>query len=114
MRAQLVAEVAHEVAEFQSAVDVVDEAAATRLGINRTDLRVLGVLFRQGPMAAGQLACIAGHSPSTMTVALNQLERAGYARRARTPEDWRSSMVEITAGITPAASRSPGPSGARV
>ena len=53
-RAQLVDEVAHEVAELQSAVDIVDEAAAVRLGINRTDLRVLGVLFRQGRMTAGQ------------------------------------------------------------
>ena len=95
-RAHLVAEVASEVGEFQSAVDVVDEAAATRLGINRTDLRVLGVLFRRGPMAVGQLARIAGLSPGAMTVAIDRLERAGYARRVPAPEDRRSILVEIT------------------
>ena len=96
MRAQLVAEVAHEVTELQSAVDIVDEAAAVRLGINRTDLRVLGALFRQGHMTAGQLARIAGLSPGAMTVAIDRLERAGYARRVRAPEDRRSVLVEIT------------------
>ena len=95
-RAQLLAEVAHEVAELQSAVDIVDEAAAARLGINRTDLRVLGVLFRHGRMPAGQLARIAGLSPGAMTVAIDRLERAGYARRRRVPEDRRSVLVEIT------------------
>ncbi len=95
-RAELIGEVAHEVAEFQSAVDVVDEAAAARLGINRTDLRVLGILFRLGRMAAGQLARLAGLSPGAMTVAIDRLERAGYARRVKLPEDRRSVLVEVT------------------
>ena len=67
-----------------------------RLGINRTDLRVLGLLFRHPPMPAGQLARAAGLSPGAMTVAIDRLERAGYARRARAPEDRRSVLVEIT------------------
>jgi DNA-binding MarR family transcriptional regulator len=96
-RAQLIAEVAHEVAEFQNAVDVVDEAAATRLGVNRTDLRVLGLLFRQGRTPAGRLARLAGLSPGAMTVALGRLERSGYARRVRAPDDRRSVLVEISA-----------------
>src|SRR5919202_4753035 len=95
-RAHLVAEVASEVGEFQSAVDVVDEAAATRLGINRTDLRVLGVLFRRGPMAVGQLARIAGLSPGAMTVAIDRLERAGYARRGAAPQGPRGHPGRIT------------------
>jgi DNA-binding MarR family transcriptional regulator len=95
-RAQLIAEVAHEVAEFQHAVDVVDEAAATRLGVNRTDLRVLGALFRLGRMPVGQLARLAGLSPGAMTVAIDRLERSGYARRLRATDDRRSVLVEIT------------------
>ncbi len=96
MRAQLIAEVAHEVAEFQNAVDVVDEAAAARLGINRTDLRVLGALFRHGRMPAGRLARLVGLSPGAMTVAIDRLERVGYARRLRAPDDRRSVLVEVS------------------
>ena len=91
-----VAEVAYEVAEFQSAVDVVDEAAAERLGVNRTDLRVLGMLVRRGPMTAGQLAQACGLSRGAMTTAIDRLDRAGYARRVRDLRDRRSVRVKIT------------------
>ncbi len=96
LRAQLLGEVAHQVAEFQNAVDVVDEAAAERFGVNRTDLRVLGALSRRGPMSAGQLAEACGLSPGAMTTAIDRLERAGYARRVRDLADRRSVLVEIT------------------
>jgi DNA-binding MarR family transcriptional regulator len=96
LRAQLVAEVADEVAEFQNAVDVVDEAAAGRLGINRTDLRVLGALVRHGRTPAGRLARLVGLSPGAMTIAIDRLERVGYARRLRAPDDRRSVLVEVT------------------
>ena len=96
MRAQLLAEVAHEVAEFQNAVDVVDEAAAARLGINRTDLRVLGALVRHGRMPVGRLARLVGLSPGAMTIAIDRLQRVGYARRLRAPDDRRSVLVEVT------------------
>ena len=96
LHAELVAEVAHEVAEFQSAVDVVDEAAAERLGLNRTDLRVLGMLDRRGPMTAGRLAGACGLTPGAMTTAIDRLERAGYARRVRDLRDRRSVRVEVT------------------
>lgn len=96
MHDQLVAEVAHEVAEFQSAVDVVDEAAAERLGVNRTDLRALGMLVRRGPMTAGELAEACGLSRGAMTTAIDRLERADYARRARDLRDRRSVRVEAT------------------
>jgi DNA-binding MarR family transcriptional regulator len=96
LRAQLIAEVAYEVAEFQNAVDVVDEAAAGCLGINRTDLRVLGALVRHGPLPAGRLARLVGLSPGAMTVAIDRLERVGYARRLRAPADRRSILVEVS------------------
>jgi DNA-binding MarR family transcriptional regulator len=96
LRAQLIAEVAHEVAEFQNAVDVVDEVAAARLGINRTDLRVLGALVRHGRTPAGRLARLVGLSPGAMTIAIDRLERVGYARRLRAPDDRRRVLVEAT------------------
>lgn len=94
-RETLLAAVAREIAEFQSAADVVDEAAAERLGIIRTDLRCLGLLMR-GLVNAGQLADASGLSPGATTAALDRLERAGYARRVRDPADRRGVLAEAT------------------
>ena len=93
---QLVGEVAREIAEFQAATDLVDEAIAARLGVNRTDLRCLGLLSIRGPLTAGQLAQASGLSPGATTTALDRLERAGYARRIRDVADRRSVLVELT------------------
>jgi DNA-binding MarR family transcriptional regulator len=93
---QLVEEVAREVAEFQSASDLVDEAASARLGINRTDQRCLGLLHTRGTMSAGQLAQASGLSPGATTTAIDRLEKAGYARRERSKDDRRTVMVELT------------------
>jgi DNA-binding MarR family transcriptional regulator len=95
-RKQLIDEVSEAIAEFQSAADLVDEAACKRLGVNRTDLRCLGLLFVRGLMSAGQLAEAGGLSPGAMTTALDRLERAGYARRVRDPEDRRGVLIDIT------------------
>ena len=85
-----------EVAELQAATDQVDEAVAQRLGINRTDLRCLGLLFARGPLSAGQLAAASGLSPGAATTALDRLERAGYALRTRGAQDRRSVLVALT------------------
>ncbi|MEJ3659033.1 MarR family transcriptional regulator, partial [Actinomycetes bacterium KLBMP 9759] len=47
-------------AMFGGAADAVDEAAASVLGINRTDLRLLGIVQLEGPRSAGQLSVAAG------------------------------------------------------
>jgi DNA-binding MarR family transcriptional regulator len=96
VRQRLIREVSEEIADLQSAVDLLDEAAAARVGLNRTDFRVMGVLVRRGSMGAGQLARLAGLSPSTMTTVLDRLERAGYAQRVRDPADRRSVRIEAT------------------
>lgn len=93
---ELVGKVAHAIAEFQEATDLVDEAVAERLGVNRTDLRCLGLLSLRGPLTAGQLAQASGLSPGATTTALDRLERAGYARRVRDTADRRSVLVELT------------------
>jgi DNA-binding MarR family transcriptional regulator len=96
LREQLLQEVSREIAEFQSAADLVDEAASLRLGINRTDLRCLGLLFARGPLSAGQLAQASGLSPGATTTAIDRLEKAAYARRARNTGDRRGVMVDLT------------------
>jgi DNA-binding MarR family transcriptional regulator len=95
-RQELVSSVAWEIAQFQDAGTLVDEAVAQQMGINRTDQRCLGLLSLKGPMGAGQLAAATELSPGAMTAALDRLERLGYVRRVRSLTDRRSVMVEIT------------------
>src|SRR5437763_552911 len=59
---QQIETVMQAVAEFQDAADRLDEGAAAKLGVNRTDLRCLGVLVRSGRATAGELAMAAGRS----------------------------------------------------
>jgi DNA-binding MarR family transcriptional regulator len=80
----------------QTAVDLVDEAVADFLGINRTDARCLDILDQEGPMTAGHLAERARISPGAMTTLLDRLEHKGLARRTRDTEDRRRVLVEVT------------------
>jgi DNA-binding MarR family transcriptional regulator len=95
-RKALLEAVAEDVAQLQDATNLVDEAAATVLGIHRTDLRCLGLLRAHGPMSAGRLATAVHLSPGATTAAIDRLERAGYVRRVRPGEDRRSVLVEPT------------------
>ena len=110
-RDHLLDAVSLEVAELQAATDQVDEAVAQRLGINRTDLRCLGLLFARGPLSAGQLAAASGLSPGAATTALDRLERAAYALRTRGAQDRRSVLVELTALARQRIEESYGPVG---
>src|SRR5216117_1283958 len=98
---QLIRAVMQAVASFQDGTDQLDEAAAARLGLNRTDLRCFGVLVRSGRATAGQLAVAAGLSGGAATTAVDRLIAVGYARREHDPQDRRRVIVEPT----PAARR---------
>jgi DNA-binding MarR family transcriptional regulator len=92
-------ELIDEVRRSQSATDRFDQAAADALGLNRTDMRCLDFLQREGPVTAGALAEATGLTTGAMTVALDRLERAGYARRVRDGADRRRVLVELTPEI---------------
>jgi DNA-binding MarR family transcriptional regulator len=77
-------------------LDLLDQVAATRLGIGRSDLRCLDVLSRRGPLGASALAAAVGLSPPALSAAMRRLERAGYLRRDRHPDDQRTVQVSIT------------------
>lgn len=90
------AELIEEVRRSQSANQRFDQAVADALGINRTDMRCLDVISREGPQTAGKLASATGLTSGAMTAALDRLERVGYARRVRDPGDRRRVLVEPT------------------
>jgi len=86
--------------EAQSATELLDEAAAERLGINRTDLHCLRTVLQGGGISASKLAEEVGLTRGAMTTALDRLVRAGYVRRFGNPTDGRGVRVEATAAAT--------------
>jgi DNA-binding MarR family transcriptional regulator len=93
------AELIDEVRRSQSATDRFDQAVADALGLNRTDMRCLDYLQREGPATAGALAEATGLTTGAMTVALDRLERAGFARRVRDGADRRRVQVELMPAV---------------
>ncbi len=102
--------VARAASEFGDAADAVDAAAAFVLGINRTDLRVLGTLL-SGPLTAGQVAAAVHLSPAAATTAIQRLVARGYLSREPDPEDRRRAVVALTGSARELVERIYGPVG---
>ena len=77
-------------------IDRLDQAAADRYGLNRTDMRALDILGRAGPLAPTALARLLGLTTGGVTTVLDRLEKAGYIRRRPDPSDRRRQVVETT------------------
>ena len=69
------------------------QAIADRLALNITDLICLSLLSDTEPLSAGQLAEATGLTTGSVTVMIDRLEKAGYARREKDPSDRRRVMV---------------------
>jgi len=77
-------------------IDRLDQAAADRYGLNRTDMRALDIVGRAGPLAPTALARLLGFTTGGVTTVLDRLEKAGYIRRRPDPGDRRRQVVETT------------------
>ena len=95
-RDALIDDVSVELAELRRSGDQLDEAVALQFGLNRTDLRCLGILDRRGRVTAGELADESGLTPGAITTVLDRLERGGYANRVADPADRRRVLVVST------------------
>jgi DNA-binding MarR family transcriptional regulator len=93
---QLFEELLNEVRLSQLATDRFDQAVADVIGVNRTDLRCMDVLDREGRVTAGRLAEATGLTSGAITTAIDRLERRGFARRVQDPGDRRRVLVELT------------------
>jgi DNA-binding MarR family transcriptional regulator len=92
-----------EVRRSQSATDRFDQAVADSIGLNRTDMRCLDVIDREGPVPAGRLAEETGLTSGAITTALDRLERAGFAHRVRDENDRRRVLVALAPGLRESA-----------
>lgn len=83
--------------DLATALDLLDQVAAARLGIARSDLRCLDILSTRGPLSAGALADAVGLSAPALSAALRRLERLDYVRRQHDENDRRTVRVSVTA-----------------
>ena len=93
----LPAQVADGLRALSTEIDRLDQAAADRYGLNRTDMRALDITGRVGPLAPTELARLLGFTTGGVTTVLDRLERAGYVRRRADAADRRRLVVEATA-----------------
>ncbi|GAA3750438.1 DNA-binding MarR family transcriptional regulator [Spinactinospora alkalitolerans] len=70
-------------------------AMAGRFGMNPTDMQCWSLLQISGPMTPGRLARLTGLTSGAITAVIDRLERDGYVRRERHPEDRRKVMVAV-------------------
>jgi DNA-binding MarR family transcriptional regulator len=89
-------EITQELFELSSAIDLIGQAAAARLGINQTDLICLSLLVRRGPMGAGEVAAALGLTTAAISAMATRLEAGGYAHREMDPHDRRRVLLHAS------------------
>jgi len=72
---------------------LLNQAIAERLHLHPTEVEVLDLLGRAGPLTAGQVTEVTGLTSGAASRLIDRLERAGYVRRAPNPKDRRSVLV---------------------
>ncbi|OUC09216.1 hypothetical protein RY27_04190 [Litorilinea aerophila] len=82
---------------FSTAVVLYHSAVAECFGLSATDWKCGEILSRMGPMNPTQLAALTGMSTAAVTLVIDRLEQAGFARRERDPNDRRKVLVYPTA-----------------
>jgi DNA-binding MarR family transcriptional regulator len=78
-------------------LDRLDQLAAERYGLNRTDLHALEVVSRLGSLTPTELAQALRFTTGGVTTVIDRLEQAGYVRRRPDGSDRRRVIVEPTA-----------------
>jgi DNA-binding MarR family transcriptional regulator len=92
-----VTRVVAELRALSTVQDRLDQYAALRFGLNRTDLRALDLIGQAGTTSPTALAAQLGMSTGATSTVLDRLEAAGYARRAPDPDHRRRTLVRMTA-----------------
>ncbi|HVM64039.1 MAG TPA: MarR family transcriptional regulator [Acidimicrobiales bacterium] len=72
-------------------------ALARRAGISETDLDALEHLEADGPLTQRELGDRLCLTSGAVTMLVDRLERAGWARRSPHPHDRRYTLIELTA-----------------
>lgn len=89
------ATLAYQLRHFIAGVILYNQRVAEQLGMHPTDMQCLHLLELMGPLTPGKLAECTGLTTGGITVVLDRLEKAGYARRERNPSDRRSVLIHL-------------------
>lgn len=81
---------------LQLASDLLDEAYADFVGINRTDLRCMDIVDQRGRVTAGEFAREAGLTTGAVTAVVDRMETAGLLQRTYDANDRRKVWIELT------------------
>ncbi len=87
---------ARELFDLGTAIDLIGQATATRLGINQTDLVCLELLVRHGPMSASEVAAALGLTTAAISAMATRLESGGYATRETDRRDRRRVLLRAS------------------
>ena len=93
-RAEVIASLEQALRRMGSLDVLFAQALVDRLGINLTDFICLSILEATGPMTAGRLAELTGLTSGAVTGVVDRLEKSGYARRTKDPNDRRVVIIE--------------------
>ena len=93
-RAELLARLQETLRKVAAQSVLMTDTVAGLVGLNPTDLKCLDLLLLSGATTAGGLARHTGLTTGAMTAVIDRLERAGFVRRRRDPEDRRCVLVE--------------------
>ncbi|MFJ8082144.1 MarR family winged helix-turn-helix transcriptional regulator [Streptomyces sp. NPDC096205] len=69
-------------------------AISARMELSPVEEKTLDLLQRSGALSAGELGELTGLAPASVTGLIDRLERKGFARRVRDPQDGRRVNVE--------------------
>lgn len=72
------------------------QSVIKQLAISGNDFISIDLLNELGPMTAGELSKKTGLSTGTITALIDRLEKIGYARREKDPNDRRRVMIVPT------------------
>lgn len=71
-------------------------AVPAEFGINKTEIRPLMALRRDGPVTMQELGAMVGIPKGTLTSVIDRLIRSGLVQRSEHPKDRRKVLVGIT------------------
>lgn len=94
-RSELLRELVNEMQRSTDTSTFFLQLVATQTGIHVTDMKVLSLLARLGPLNASRIANLSGLTTGAITFVLDRLEKLGYAHRVRSTKDRRVVLMEI-------------------